>query len=50
MNWYIELQIDELVVQALDIKTTSKEGLEEIETFTHVLSEMLSSLKVNLFS
>ncbi|RVW28524.1 hypothetical protein CK203_100565 [Vitis vinifera] len=38
-------QIDELVVQALNLKTSSAEGWEEIESFTHVLSEMLSSLK-----
>lgn len=38
-------QIDELVVQALNLKTSSAEGWEEIKSFTHVLSEMLSSLK-----
>ncbi|KAG5244995.1 UDP-N-acetylglucosamine pyrophosphorylase [Salix suchowensis] len=38
-------QIDELVAQAFKLKTTSKEGSEEIESFMHVLSNMLSSLK-----
>ncbi|KAG6773374.1 hypothetical protein POTOM_020648 [Populus tomentosa] len=38
-------QIDELVAQAFKLKATSKEGSEEIESFMHVLSNMLSSLK-----
>ncbi|KAK4269314.1 hypothetical protein QN277_022486 [Acacia crassicarpa] len=38
-------QIDELVAQAFRLKTTSKEGRKEIESFSHVLSDMLSSLK-----
>lgn len=44
MQW----QIDELVVQAFELKATSKHGRKEIESFTRFLSEMLSSLKVNL--
>ena len=43
MKW----QFDELVVQAFKLKSTSKQGRIEIESFTHFLSEMLSSLKVN---
>ena len=43
MKW----QVDELVVQAFKLKSTSKQGRIEIESFTHFLSEMLSSLKVN---
>jgi hypothetical protein len=43
MKW----QIDELVVQTFKLKSTGKEGRKEIESFTHFLSEMLSSLKVN---
>ncbi|KAJ6682827.1 hypothetical protein OIU74_020969 [Salix koriyanagi] len=38
-------QAHELVAQAFKLKTTSKEGSEEIESFMHVLSNMLSSLK-----
>ncbi|ESR40115.1 hypothetical protein CICLE_v10027417mg [Citrus x clementina] len=38
-------QIDELVVQALKVKTMSKQGRKEVEAFTSVLSEMLSTLK-----
>ncbi|XP_044479508.1 uncharacterized protein LOC123212403 isoform X2 [Mangifera indica] len=38
-------QIDELVMQALKVKTMSKEGKKEIESFTHVLSHMSSTLK-----
>ncbi|GMY34368.1 UDP-N-acetylglucosamine pyrophosphorylase [Fagus crenata] len=38
-------QIDELVVQTFKLKSTGKEGRKEIESFTHFLSEMLSSLK-----
>ncbi|KAM3747522.1 hypothetical protein ACB098_05G040800 [Castanea mollissima] len=38
-------QVDELVVQAFKLKSTSKQGRIEIESFTHFLSEMLSSLK-----
>ena len=43
MKW----QVDELVVQAFKLKSTSKQGRIEIESFTHFLSEMLSSLKVD---
>ena len=43
MKW----QFDELVVQAFKLKSTSERGRIEIESFTHFLSEMLSSLKVN---
>ena len=43
MKW----QVDELVAQAFKLKSTSKQGRIEIESFTHFLSEMLSSLKVN---
>ena len=43
MKW----QFDELVVQAFKLKSTSEQGRIEIESFTHFLSEMLSSLKVN---
>lgn len=42
MKW----QIDELVVQAFELKATSTQGRKEIESFTHFLSEMASSLKV----
>ncbi|XP_011038576.1 PREDICTED: uncharacterized protein LOC105135412 isoform X1 [Populus euphratica] len=38
-------QIDELVAQAFKLKATSKEGRQEIESFIHVVSNMLSSLK-----
>ncbi|XP_044496086.1 uncharacterized protein LOC123218640 isoform X2 [Mangifera indica] len=38
-------QIDELVVQAFKVKTISKEGKNEIETFTQVLFDMSSALK-----
>ncbi|XVE88812.1 hypothetical protein DITRI_Ditri19aG0098600 [Diplodiscus trichospermus] len=37
-------QIDELVAQAFKLKAT-EHGTEEIESFTNVISEMLSSLK-----
>ncbi|KAF9670100.1 hypothetical protein SADUNF_Sadunf13G0033500 [Salix dunnii] len=43
-------QIDELVEQAFKLKATSKEGSQEIESFMHVLSNMLSSLKVTILS
>ncbi|XP_017978176.1 PREDICTED: uncharacterized protein LOC18596023 [Theobroma cacao] len=38
-------QIDELVAEAFKLKATSGNGRKEIESFTNVLSEMLSSLK-----
>ncbi|EEF46382.1 uncharacterized protein LOC8273777 [Ricinus communis] len=38
-------QIDEIVAQAFEVKTTSKQGRREIESFSHVLSDMISSLK-----
>ncbi|KAF5726855.1 hypothetical protein HS088_TW22G00539 [Tripterygium wilfordii] len=38
-------QIDELVVQAFKLKGTSKERRKEIESFSNVMSDMLSSLK-----
>ncbi|KAI4355582.1 hypothetical protein L6164_004340 [Bauhinia variegata] len=38
-------QIDELVVQAFKLKTLSKEGRKEIESFSNVVSNMHSSLK-----
>lgn len=38
-------QIDKLVVQAFELKTTSKESSKEIDSFANFLSEMLSSLK-----
>ncbi|PSR96885.1 UDP-N-acetylglucosamine pyrophosphorylase [Actinidia chinensis var. chinensis] len=38
-------QIDEIVVQALKAKVTSKNGSKEIKSFTQVLSEIQSSLK-----
>ncbi|KAG6669254.1 uncharacterized protein LOC122281924 [Carya illinoinensis] len=38
-------QIDELVVQVIEVKATSTQGKKEIESFTHFLSEMVSSLK-----
>ncbi|XP_022153547.1 uncharacterized protein LOC111021026 isoform X2 [Momordica charantia] len=38
-------QIDELVVKAFELKEMGKQGRKEIESFTHVLSDMLSSLK-----
>lgn len=38
------LQIDQLVVQAVELKMNSK----EIESFAHVLQDMQTSLKVNL--
>ncbi|XP_038882435.1 uncharacterized protein LOC120073701 isoform X2 [Benincasa hispida] len=38
-------QIDELVVKAFELKEMDKQGKQEIESFTHVLSDMLSSLK-----
>ncbi|CAN8246364.1 unnamed protein product [Cochlearia groenlandica] len=39
------LQIDELVVKAKKLKSMSKQGTREVESFTSVLSYMLSSLK-----
>ncbi|KAJ9179252.1 hypothetical protein P3X46_011062 [Hevea brasiliensis] len=41
----ITRQIDELVAQAFKMKASSKQGRREIESFSHVLSDMLSSLK-----
>ncbi|KAJ8755900.1 hypothetical protein K2173_024445 [Erythroxylum novogranatense] len=38
-------QIDELVAQSFNVKSTDKEGRKEIESFVHFLSDMLSSLK-----
>ncbi|XP_011651485.1 uncharacterized protein LOC105434902 isoform X2 [Cucumis sativus] len=38
-------QIDELVVKALELKEIDKQGRKEIESFTHALSDILSSLK-----
>ncbi|KAI3945299.1 hypothetical protein MKX01_035060 [Papaver californicum] len=38
-------QIDELVVQAFKVKLKSRKGRKEVESFTHVLSDMHSSLK-----
>ncbi|KAE9621387.1 hypothetical protein Lal_00032083 [Lupinus albus] len=38
-------QINELVVEAVKLKNVNKEGREEIESFSDVLSSMLSSLK-----
>ncbi|XP_019057260.1 PREDICTED: uncharacterized protein LOC104806335 [Tarenaya hassleriana] len=38
-------QIDELVVQATNLRTVSKHGTAEIESFRCVLSDMLTSLK-----
>ncbi|XP_023527508.1 uncharacterized protein LOC111790716 [Cucurbita pepo subsp. pepo] len=38
-------QIDELVVKAFELKKIDEQGRKEIESFTHVLSDMLSSLK-----
>ncbi|WCJ40873.1 hypothetical protein M5689_021772 [Euphorbia peplus] len=38
-------QIDELVAQAFKMQPTSKQGKREIEAFSLVLSDMLSSLK-----
>lgn len=48
MHPLIEWQIDELVVQAFRLKTASKEGRKEIKSFSLVLSDMLSSLKVKV--
>lgn len=42
----LDWQIDELVVKALELKEIDKQGRKEIESFTHVLSDMQSSLKV----
>ncbi|CAF1702463.1 BnaCnng52740D [Brassica napus] len=39
-------QIDELVVKATKLKTMSKQGKREVESFRSVLSNMHSSLKV----
>lgn len=44
-------QVDEVIVQAIEVnyknnKTISKEGKTQIESFSRVLSDMLSSLKV----
>ncbi|KAI3852466.1 hypothetical protein MKX03_017755 [Papaver bracteatum] len=38
-------QIDELVVQAFKVKLKSRKERKEVESFTHVLSDMHSSLK-----
>uniref|UniRef100_A0A2P2J8F5 Uncharacterized protein n=2 Tax=Rhizophora mucronata TaxID=61149 RepID=A0A2P2J8F5_RHIMU len=38
-------QIDELVAEAFKLKATTKEGRKEIDSFRHILSDMLSSLK-----
>ncbi|OMO70956.1 hypothetical protein CCACVL1_18545, partial [Corchorus capsularis] len=38
-------QIDELVAEAFKLKDTSEHGRKEIESFTNVLLEMISSLK-----
>ncbi|KAM6585195.1 hypothetical protein CsatB_012197 [Cannabis sativa] len=38
-------QIDELVVQAFKFKSNGEEGRKEVESFTRVLSEIVSSLK-----
>ncbi|XP_019454746.1 PREDICTED: uncharacterized protein LOC109355919 isoform X2 [Lupinus angustifolius] len=38
-------QIDELVVEAVKLKNVNKDGRKEIESFSDVLSNMLSSLK-----
>ncbi|XP_021902950.1 uncharacterized protein LOC110818389 isoform X2 [Carica papaya] len=38
-------QIDELVVQAIKLDAMGKQGRKEIESFTSILSEMLSSLE-----
>lgn len=42
----LEFQIDELVVKATKLKTMSKQGKREVESFRSVLSNMHSSLKV----
>lgn len=44
-------QVDEVIVQAIEVnyknnKTISKEGKTQIESFSRVLSDMLSSLEV----
>ncbi|KAG7036463.1 hypothetical protein SDJN02_00080 [Cucurbita argyrosperma subsp. argyrosperma] len=38
-------QIDELAVKAFELKEMGKQGRKQIESFTHILSDMLSSLK-----
>ncbi|KAH0890496.1 hypothetical protein HID58_052925 [Brassica napus] len=43
-------QIDELVVKATKLKTMSKQGKREVESFRSVLSNMHSSLKVLTYS
>lgn len=43
----LESQIDELVVKATKLKTLSKLGTTEVESFSSVLSDMHSSLKVS---
>lgn len=48
MNWCVEWQIDELVAQAFDIKAMGQQGSKEVESFARVLSEILSSLQVNV--
>lgn len=48
MTYHPGLQIDELVVQALKLKVTSKKGRKEIDSFADVLSEMQTSLKVDM--
>ncbi|OVA12497.1 hypothetical protein BVC80_1791g69 [Macleaya cordata] len=40
-----EIEVDKLVVQAFKVKLKSKNERKEIESFTHVLSDMHSSLK-----
>ena len=39
-------QIDELVAQALENKRIDRKGSQDIESFSNVLSDMHSSLKV----
>ncbi|KAK6914820.1 hypothetical protein RJ641_019937 [Dillenia turbinata] len=41
----LDLQIDELVVQALKVNGTNKKGKKEIEIFTDLLLDLQSSLK-----
>lgn len=45
-----ELQIDELVVQAVKVDTTETEKINEIKSFTTLLSDMHSSLQVSFNS
>lgn len=44
-QFHNELQIDELVVQALSL--TSRKATKEVESFANFLSEMQNSLKVD---